>query len=99
MPDTKCAVHNMTGDAIYLITSKNWRGVEGSYPNKLVDGQWARFDHKGSTNGSRAAVVYRIENIKGEKRDWMFAWDTPPKTCNCNSKTHVRPLPLNFIVL
>ncbi|XP_076945111.1 23 kDa jasmonate-induced protein-like [Bidens hawaiensis] len=78
-------LYNATGETITKVTAHDWQGnVVWHYPVHIQNGQWAIFEHVGTSigpflslcKGSIAAVVYDIQNCT----DAMIAWNNPWKT-------------------
>ncbi|CAO2823545.1 unnamed protein product [Amaranthus hypochondriacus] len=92
---TLCLVYNATGDTLQFAYNKEWYGYiyKEQPPTTFENGQWIAFLHAHPTAqsvGSEAAWVYRGENIKGEVRDYMIAWNTPWSTTQNSAYTEVR---------
>ncbi|KAL7582523.1 23 kDa jasmonate-induced protein [Lactuca sativa] len=84
---TICKVCNATGSTIRYVTAYDWSGkVAGHYPVTIQNGQWAVFEHVGTTGanqGSIGALVYNIDDFC----DSMISWNNPWKTTRGGNNT------------
>ncbi|KAI7738292.1 hypothetical protein M8C21_024389 [Ambrosia artemisiifolia] len=81
-------VYNATGDPLTYVIAHDWQGsVVGQYPMKIQNGQWAIFEHVGTSGanrqGSVAAVVFNIQDCS----DSLIAWNNPWKTATSGNNT------------
>ncbi|GFP92037.1 23 kDa jasmonate-induced protein [Phtheirospermum japonicum] len=76
---TLCTIYNATGNNLTFTRKNTWEGSvwRSPYPNILQNGQWGAFLHvrERLMGPSKEACMYRGQNLAGNAREWLLAWN------------------------
>ncbi|KAL3645956.1 hypothetical protein CASFOL_011136 [Castilleja foliolosa] len=91
---TLCTIYNATGNNLTFARKNTWEGSvwRSPYPNIIQNGQWGAFLHVRDRlmGPSHEAAMYTGQNLAGNTRDWLLAWNTSRRHFQNRVYTEIR---------